>query len=91
MTTKKKSSRGPSELENLYLAVFADFGWLYERVQDGRDVDGSKAFQGYGLVLGLMTWSLWDAPAVFSFGYAYSPQSEKNRHGVLFSSINYRF
>ena len=77
--------------QDLYVAAFADFGWLAERVEDGIEQDGAKALRGFGILLSVRSISAQLAPLDFSLGYAFSPDSESNPSGVLFSRINYQF
>jgi len=77
--------------QHLNGAVFADFGWLSDRVQDGVAVDDTKALQGYGLLLSIRQQNRNLGISDFTIGYGYSPQSERRGSGVAFARANFTF
>ncbi|WP_422374646.1 hypothetical protein [Roseibium sp.] len=72
-------------------AVFADFGWLSDRIQDGVGVDDTKALQGFGLLLSIRQQDRNLGLSDFVIGYGYSPQSERRDSGTVFARANFIF
>jgi hypothetical protein len=78
-------------LQQVYLALFADYGNLSDRTSDGVPISGSRNFQGYGIQLQVMDAAVWNHGASLAIGYAWSPQSEINESGTIFTKAFFQF
>lgn len=76
---------------HILFGPFADAGWLYDRISNGRHVSGGKALQSFGVQLQMLQTSILNAPTTMSFGYAWSPQSELDKSGSVFSKVSISF
>lgn len=76
---------------HILFGPFADAGWLYDRISNGRHVSGGKALQSFGVQLQMLQTSILNAPTTMSVGYAWSPQSELDKSGSVFSKISVSF
>jgi hypothetical protein len=73
------------------LGPFADIGWLFDRVENGRSLAGGQALQSFGIQLEVMQISVASAPVAMSLGYGWSPQSKSDESGSVFSRVQFRF
>ncbi|MEO9779251.1 MAG: hypothetical protein ABJH07_07480 [Sedimentitalea sp.] len=77
--------------QEVLASVFADLGWMDDRLQNGAIISQTKRLESYGLKLAIRQIRPGGAPLEVELGYAYSPQSIFEENGVFFVGLNTTF
>lgn len=88
-----KAAAGPLDDSGMLILFgpFVDFGWLFDRFENGSPVSGERAIQSYGVQLEILQTNISSTPLSMSVGYGWSPQSVLEENGSVFSRVSLRF
>lgn len=75
----------------ILVSAFAETGLLWDRLQDGVVVSGSRRVDSFGIKLTTRQLPVGGTPLELNLGYSYSPQSIYEDNGLFFLRLNKTF